>query len=138
VINYFNLDVTKDRLMVNRRQITVGKSNWQSNQADRRSSRRFPVAWDISIRRIGRNGKIYNETGNLNNLSSSGSHINLASLAKVGDKLELCIKIPMKRKRWMRYSGKIVRLQRNDSGVGIGVKFDKLRPEFVKSGLMPN
>ena len=117
--------------MTKRKQITVDKSNWHSNQSDRRASRRFQVAWDITIRRVGQNGKVYNETGDLNDLSSSGSYINLARLAKVGDKLELCIKIPMKQKRWMRYSGKIVRLQRNDSGVGIGVKFDKLRPEFV-------
>lgn len=124
--------------MTKRKQITVDKSNWRSNQADRRASRRFQVAWDITIRRVGQNGKVYNETGDLNNLSSSGSYINLARLAKVGDRLELCIKIPMKHKRWMRYSGKIVRLQRNDSGVGIGVKFDKLRPEFVKSELAQN
>lgn len=124
--------------MTKRRQVTVDKSDWHSNQADRRASRRFQVSWDITIRRVGRNGKVYNEIGDLNNLSSSGSCITLARLAKVGDELELCIKIPLKRKRWMRYSGKVVRLQRNDSGIGVGVKFDKLRPEFVKSGLAQN
>ena len=120
--------------MTKRRQVTVDKAN----QADRRASRRFQIAWEITIRRVGRNEKVCNEICDLNNLSSSGSYINLANLAKVGDELELCIKIPMKRKLWIRYFGKVVRLQRNDSGIGVGVKFDKLRPEFVKSGLAQN
>ncbi len=124
--------------MIKRKQAPVDESNWHSSQADRRVSQRFQVGWDITIRRVDRNGKVYNEIGDLTNLSSSGSYINLARLARVGDKVEVRIKIPMKRKRWMRYSGEIVRLQRNDSGVGIGIKFDKLRPEFVKSGLVQN
>ena len=124
--------------MFKRKQTPVGKSNWRSGQADRRASRRFQFGWDITIRRIDPDGKVYNETGDLNNLSSSGGYVNLARLAKVGDKLEVCIKIPMKRKRWMKYSGEIVRLKRNDSGVTVAVKFDSLRPEFVKSGLMQN
>jgi len=124
--------------MTRRKLSQVDKSNWHSSQTDRRASRRFQMGWDITIRRVDRNGKVYNEIGDLNNLSSSGSYINLARLANVGDRLEVCIKIPMKRKRWIRYSGKIVRLQRNDSGVGVAVKFDKLRPEFVKSGLVQN
>jgi hypothetical protein len=86
----------------------------------------------MMIQRVDRNGRIYNETGILNNLSSSGSHVNLAGLAKIGDKLEVCIKLPTKRKRWMRYSCEIVRLQKDESGVGVGIKFDKMRPEFFK------
>lgn len=124
--------------MIKRKQTPVDKSKWHSSQVDRRASRRFPVGWDITIRRVGRNGKIYNEIGDLTNLSSSGSYIKLARLARVGDKLEVCINIPMKRKHWMVYSGEIVRLQSSDSGVGVAVKFDKLRPEFVKSGLVQN
>jgi PilZ domain-containing protein len=123
-------------LMIKRKQMSVDKPNWHSSQADRRASRRFPVGWDITIRRVGRNGKVYNEIGDLNNLSSSGIHVNLARLAKIGDKLEVYIKIPMKKKHWMKYSGEIVRLQSNDSGVGIGIKFDKLRPEFTTNGLV--
>lgn len=137
-IYYFNLVVTRTTMMLKRKQTPVGKSNRRSSQADRRASRRFQFGWDITIRRVDRGGKVYNETGDLNNLSSSGGYINLARLAKVGDKLEVCIKIPMRRKRWMKYSGEIVRLQRNDLGVAVAVKFDNLRPEFVKSGLVQN
>lgn len=124
--------------MIKRKQASVDKSNWHSGQADRRVSRRFPVGWDIAIRRVDRNGKVYNEIGDLNNLSSSGIHLNLARLAKIGDRLEVCVKIPLEKKHWMKYSGEIVRLQRNDSGVEIGIKFDKLRPEFIKNELVPN
>ena len=124
--------------MIKRKQAPVDESNWHFSQADRRVSRRFQIGWDITIRRVSQNGKGDNEIGDLNDLSSSGSYINLARLARVGDKVEVCIRIPMKRKHWMRYSGEIIRLQGDDSGVGIGIKFDKLRPEFVKSGLVRN
>ncbi|MGA9770931.1 MAG: PilZ domain-containing protein [Blastocatellia bacterium] len=116
--------------MTKRKQAAIGESNWHSGQADRRVSQRFQIGWDISIQRTDHNGEVHNETGILDNLSSSGSHLNLAGLGKVGDKLEVCIKLPTNKKRWMRYSCEIVRLQSNDSGVGIGIKFDKMRPEF--------
>ena len=118
--------------MTKRKQGRADESNRRSSQTDRRASRRFQVGWDVVIRRVGRNGMVYNETGNLHNLSSSGSYINLAGLAKVGDKLEVYIKLPTKRKHWIKYSCEIIRLQKND---GVGINFDKMRPEFVKSRL---
>lgn len=124
--------------MIKRKTAQVDESSWHSSQADRRSSRRFQFGWDITIRSVDGDGKVINEIGDLNNLSSSGSYINLTRLMKIGDKLEVCIKLPLKRQRWIRYSAEIVRLQRNDSGVGIGIKFDKLRPEFVESRLLQN
>jgi PilZ domain len=122
--------------MTKRKTAQVDELSWHSNQADRRASRRFQVGWDVTIRRIDGDGKVINEIGNLYNLSSSGSYISLTRGVKVGDKLEVCIKIPVNRECWIRYSAEVVRLQRNNSGVGIGIKFDKSRPEFVESGLL--
>jgi hypothetical protein len=127
--------VVRITIMIKRKTAQVGELSWPFSQVDRRSSRRFPIGWDVTIRRVDGDGKVFNEIGDLNNLSSSGSYINLTGLVDIGDKVEVCIKIPMKRNSWMKYSGEIVRLQMNDSGVGIGIKFDKLRPEFVESGL---
>ena len=124
--------------MTKRKQARADESNRPSSQTYRRASRRFQVGWDVVIRRIDRNGKVYNETGNLHNLSSTGSYINFAGLAKVGDKLEVYIKLPTKRRRWIKYTCEIIRLQKNDSGVGVGINFDKMRPGFVKSRLERN
>lgn len=124
--------------MIERKQASVEGLNWHFGQADRRSSQRFQVGWGVVIRIVGHDGDIYNEIGELDDLSSSGGCINLTNLAKIGDKIEVNIAIPMKRTHWIRYYGEVVRLQDTDSVGRIGVKFDSLRPEFIKSGLIRN
>jgi hypothetical protein len=124
--------------MIKRKTAQFGETGWHSSQADRRVSRRFQVGWDVTIRSVDGDDNVFNETGNLNNLSSSGCYVNLTRPVSVGDKLEICIKIPMKKMHWIRYYGEVIHLQRKGSGVAVGIRFDKLRPEFFEIGLLQN
>ena len=114
----------------------MSKLNQQLGATDRRRSRRFRFRWEITIRRIDSTGKIYSNAGELKNLSSGGSYMILAQSLNIGDKIEICIRLPLQRENWMRYSGEVIRLQKRGSKARVGIEFDKSRPEFLKTRII--
>jgi hypothetical protein len=100
---------------------------------DRRISQRFSFGWDAVIRRSDKSGRICNDAGKLRNLSSGGAYVVLAHRLNVGDKIEICIKLPLKGENWVKYAGRVVRLKERDAELGAAVRFERFRPEFIRA-----
>jgi PilZ domain-containing protein len=102
-----------------------------TNDDERRRARRFRVGWDVAVKGTDPTGLAFNETGMLENLSSIGGLLYLATALSVGARLELRIKMPLKNNKWMRYSAEVVRVT-NHKLNGIAVRFETARPRFIE------
>lgn len=99
---------------------------------ERRKARRFQLGWDAAVKGIDLAGGGFEETANLKNLSSLGAFLYLPRRVKVGARLELRIKVPFKKKSWMRYSAEVVRIKKVSGNIGIALRFDTARPMFAE------
>ena len=99
---------------------------------ERRKARRFQVGWDVAVKGTDRTGRDFDETGMLGNLSSAGALLYLPRTVPVGARLELRIKVPFKKKNWMKYAAEVVRVKNQSVNIGIAVKFDTARPVFLE------
>ena len=98
---------------------------------ERRRARRFQVGWDVAVKGTDPTGVAFNETGMLENLSSIGALLYLPTALSVGARLELQIKVPLKKNKWMRYAAEVVRVTNNKVN-GIAVRFETSRPRFIE------
>jgi hypothetical protein len=48
-------------------------------------------------------------------------------------KLDVYIKLPLKGKKWMKYSARIIRIEEGAANFLAAVKFERARPEFATS-----
>jgi PilZ domain-containing protein len=122
---------TKAETMLKNKDEKKGALERSMRAADRRISQRFNFGWDAVIRRSDITGIIYNDAGKLRDLSSAGALVDLAKRLKVGDEIEIYIKLPLKREVWVKYAARVVRLNERASGSGAAIRFEKLRPEFI-------
>ena len=99
---------------------------------ERRTSQRFELRWDLSVKGTDESGKNFDEIGTLANLSSFGAFLYLPRRVRLGEKLELRIKIPVSRDNWMKYTGEVVRLYDVSNSAAVGVKFDTAIPDFAQ------
>lgn len=99
---------------------------------ERRTARRFEVAWDIAVEGADQTGKRYTEAGTLQNLSSRGALFLLPRRIELGESLEVEIRVPMKEKSWMKYSAKVVRIKKRAAHFGVAVNFASARPTFIE------
>ena len=99
---------------------------------ERRKARRFQVGWDVAVKGTDLTGRGFDETGMLGNLSSVGALLYLPRAVPVGARLELRIKVPFKKKNWMKYAAEVVRVKGRSVNIGIAVKFDTPMPVFVE------
>lgn len=99
---------------------------------ERRSSRRFQVAWELSVKGTDKGGDRFSEVGRLENLSSGGAFFCLRKRVNLGATLELRIKVPFNKENWMKYSAEVVRVEKADAAVGVAVRFEKAHPIFIK------
>ena len=97
---------------------------------ERRGARRFKVGWEVTVTATNGGGEIVDETGRLENLSSSGAFLFLTRCLDPGTKAEVCIRVPFKRENWMKYSAEVIRSEQMSAGVGIALRFDTARPMF--------
>ena len=97
---------------------------------DRRGSRRFQVNWDARVRGIDATGASFDEITSIVNLSSSGAFLPLATTVESGARVEVAIRVPLKKQNWMKYSGEIVRIEGGDKQEAVAVRFDTPRPIF--------
>ena len=98
---------------------------------DRRNARRFDVGWDVAVKGKDQSGKGFDEGATLENLSSAGAFLYLTRNVKLGENLELLIRVPFKKNNWMRYRAEVVRLEPNNSRSGIGLRFATPAPVFI-------
>ena len=99
---------------------------------ERRTARRFEVAWEIAVDGADRSGKRFNEAGTLQNLSSRGALFLLPRHVELGVSLDVEIRVPMKEKSWMKYSAKVVRVKKQAAYFGVAVNFATARPTFIE------
>ena len=107
----------------------MGKSK---HNEERRTARRFEVAWDIAVDGADQSGKRFTEAGTLQNLSSRGALFLLARRIELGASLDIEIRVPLKEKSWMKYSAKVVRVNKEAAYFGVAVNFATARPTFIE------
>jgi hypothetical protein len=107
----------------------MGKTNYSD---ERRTARRFEVAWTVAIKGKDQAGERFDETGTLQNLSSRGALFFLPRGVRLGTSLQLEIRVPMKEKAWMKYSAKVVRVEKQESSFEVAVQFPTARPIFIQ------
>ena len=107
----------------------MGKSK---NNEERRTARRFEVAWDIAVDGADESGKRFTEAGTLQNLSSRGALFLLARQIEPGASLDIEIRVPLKEKSWMKYSAKVGRVKKEAAYFGVAVNFATARPTFIE------
>ncbi len=98
---------------------------------ERRKGRRFAVGWPTRLTGIDEAGTPFEHEVCLTNLSSGGAYLVFGRAVPVGARLEVAIKVPFKRERWMRYSGEVIRVDQSSSDIGVALRFDGFRPSFV-------
>lgn len=97
---------------------------------ERRKARRVHAGWDAAVKGLDPAGAGFDETANLENLSSLGAFLHLERRVEVGARLELRIKVPFKKNSWMRYSGEVVRVKKIRGNIGVALRFATARPVF--------
>jgi hypothetical protein len=105
----------------------MGKS---TQNEERRNARRFQVSWEVAIKGADPLGRSFDEFGSLEDLSSRGALFFMHRRVQPGAKIELRIRVPLKKENWMKYSGEVVRVNRKSGGFGVAVMFDTARPLF--------
>ena len=96
---------------------------------ERRTARRFNIAWDVRVTASDGPGSV-EESGTLENLSSSGAFLFLTRHLNPGTRVEVSIRVPFKRENWINYSGEVVRSETVATGVRLAMRFDSARPTF--------
>ncbi|MFL6277892.1 MAG: PilZ domain-containing protein [Blastocatellia bacterium] len=96
-----------------------------------RRARRFSVTWPVIVRGIDRNGRGFQEFSYLKNLSPTGAYLSLARALTLGDAIEMDVRTPLSRRQWLRYFGRIVRIEQPGGPQTIGISFESVKPTFV-------
>lgn len=99
---------------------------------ERRTARRFEVTWAAVIKGKDQAGEGFDEEATLQNLSSRGALFLLPRPVKLGTNLQVEIRVPMKEKSWMKYSAKVVRVEKQKSRFGVAVTFPTAKPTFIE------
>ena len=100
---------------------------------ERRKGRRFIVDWPVRVEGANGGGNGFEQAGVLQNISSGGAMLYLTTPVPVGMKLDVYIKLPLKGKKWMKYSARIIRIEEGAANFLAAVKFERARPEFATS-----
>ena len=101
--------------------------------SERRRSKRFTVNWDARVRGTDAAGTEFEETTSVNNLSSTGVLLAVAANLHAGTRVELAIRVPLRKQNWMQYAGEVVRVEGEGVRRAIAIEFDDPRPVFVGS-----
>ncbi len=97
---------------------------------ERRTSVRRSLKWQATINGSDCSGASFDEEGIVENLSSTGAFLYLSRKVDIGTKIDLAIRLPFQKENWMKYSAEVVRIENIPEKIGVGVKFDTIRPTF--------
>ena len=106
-------------------------SPWEVGLIERRRARRFAVGWQVRVEGNDAAGQDFEEAGRLQNLSSAGALISIARSLAIGNKLDILIKMPLKKESWMKYSAEVVRVDASKPESAVAIRFFTFRPTFV-------
>ncbi len=97
---------------------------------ERRTSVRRSLKWQATIKGSDRSGANFGEEGIIENLSSTGAFLYLSRKVDVGTKIDIAIRLPFQKENWMKYTAEVVRIENIPEKIGVGLKFDTVRPIF--------
>lgn len=100
---------------------------------ERRKGKRFQVDWPIRVRGTDSGGISFIERGTAQNISSGGALLRLQKPLSAGARLDIYIQLPMKSKKWMKYTAHVVRIESGNPDFSAAVKFDTAKPLFAES-----
>jgi PilZ domain-containing protein len=132
-INSLSLFVTGDNVLHSRP--TTAKSDKDANplSSERRRAQRFRVHWGVTVRGIDGKGRIFDEAGYLENLSSTGALMVLPRAPERDAKLSVRITIPLKKREYIGYAAKVARIGETGRRTSVALVFETKRPSFPSS-----
>jgi hypothetical protein len=101
---------------------------------ERRQAQRHQLKWNTEISGVNSLGIPFIELCTSSDLSISGILLPLKESLLIGSNVNILIQLPSYPKRFMRYSGEVVRVLE----AGVGIKFDDTRPSYVISNPTPD
>jgi len=108
----------------------MGLSKARTSSVDRRGARRYTLNWLVKVV-AGDDADQLEQTATLRNLSATGALTVLQTSPSLGERLLVSFRLPFEKESWMRYSATVVRIESQPPRVGVAVRFDKSRPEFL-------
>jgi PilZ domain len=98
---------------------------------ERRRLPRYGVDWPVKL--TGRNGKgvRYFGDGVLKDISARGAFFYTDRPSKVGERLDISIRLPLKADNWLVYTAEVVRVDSTGAKTGVAIKFDSSWPAFT-------
>jgi len=102
-------------------------------QTERRCAQRFRVNWEVTARGIDGKGRIFDESGCVQNLSSTGALIILPRSPGSDDRLCVQITIPVKTRGRIVYAARVARIEEMGHQAAVAMVFEAKRPSFMES-----
>ena len=98
---------------------------------ERRRLPRYQVDWPVKL--TGRNGAgiRYFGEGVLKDISARGAFFYTDRLSRVGERLDVSIRLPFKPDSWLIYTAEVVRVDSTCARAGVAIKFDSSWPTFT-------
>ncbi len=102
-------------------------------RSERRRAQRFRVHWGVTVRGMDGKGRIFDEAGHLENLSSIGALMVLPRVPDLEAKLSVRITIPLKTREYVGYLARVARVGETGRRTTVAVVFETKRPSFASS-----
>jgi hypothetical protein len=102
-----------------------------SGPSERRSAHRFELRWPVRINGVESAGLPFEATGTVENISSRGALVYIERSPQVGSQLNVSIKVPFKRERWMQYTAEVMRVEDKDDRTEVAIRFSDPKPGFL-------
>ena len=96
---------------------------------ERREGQRFRADWPVKVESA--EGRDFSEDGVLSNISSNGALILTPNPLETGTRLNISIKLPVQKTRWMTYSARVLRLEEAGLGFAAAIRFEGAKPQFA-------
>jgi hypothetical protein len=98
---------------------------------ERRSLPRYRVDWPVKLTGTGNIGIRYFEEGVLENIGAKGACLYTNRSLQVGERVDVSIKLPLKRDNWLVYSARVIRVEGVYPEERVAIRFDSSEPAFT-------
>lgn len=98
---------------------------------ERRRLPRYQVDWPVRLTGRDKTGVRYFGDGVLKNISARGAFLYTARSSRVGERIDVSIRLPFKPDNWMIYSAEVVRVDGGSAKTGMAIKFISSWPAFT-------
>lgn len=109
----------------------MGLESLIAKPSETRRARRYNVEWAVCVTGQDSEGNDFQEITNLKNVSSTGAAMVVKRNFRVGQKIDVFIRIPVNKELWMKHAAVVVRF--NPLDCEMGLKFHSSRPIFLES-----